>query len=180
MTSGIIFKCLQHDVLDMQYLCFVVSYLICHVELLNLLPVIWAGLQCFKMPKNCSHTHWLDLCNVDFLFDSHANCNVCNSGANIQISSSIWMSVFLFCSHKYFLRLCFQLLFVSVCSLDDFSLFLSWRLLWSVWASWMFRRNDILKVITCTWSWLQILMINNWSVCCVWFKKWHWVLTKLN
>lgn len=82
-------------------------------------------------------------------------------------ASSLWMSVFCFVFINVFNH------FICVlCVLDYFSLFPSFSrsLLWSVSASWMFRRNNILKVITCmltrscaiTVRRLQELTMKNW------------------
>ncbi len=121
------------------------------------------GPQCFKIPKKCFQTHWLDSCNIYFInlyykmkIMQTVTCKMVptykhNFFTNVSI---------LFCFHKLFLHLCIHLfiyVFCKVfCVLDHFSLFLSfsWSLLWSVWSGWMVRRNDILKVITCmvTWS----------------------------
>lgn len=141
-------------------LCFVVSYIIFHVELLNVLHVIVTSI--FLNTKELFSSRWLDLCNI-YLYDKTTIINMCY-GASIQISSSFWMSVFCFVFIKIFYfcafscYLCLYVLFV----LDNVSLFLSfsWSLLWSEWASWMVRRNNILKVITC--------MVTLWCGCRYW------------
>lgn len=155
-----------------------------------------SGLQCserllhFKIPKNCFHSHWLSICFINlcdkvtcttvptYKYHLHYECQYC-----------VFINIFYFCAF-----ICCYLCLNVLSVLDHLSLFLSfsWSLLWSVWASWMLSRNDILKVITCMVTWSCVMWYWLWVTvarCLIWLYniysaeevedvslKWHWVI----
>lgn len=121
-------------------LCFVISYLIFPVELLNLLHKIRVNnlvysavrVEDFKLPKNCFHTHWLDLCNIYFIrLYNHMKIMptvTCTMVPTYKYCLHYECQYFVFINFFYFFAFicCYLCLFV-LCVLDMF--FLSFPLI---------------------------------------------------